>query len=143
MEISDLHLEYVREDLAFGRLHLKLLRLNLRELHIVESHEGRTNLIDFLSRAAPETLGGSGKSNRGYTLAGIDMLNLSVGKVRYTNLRLPGRNQDIQVGLQNEIIPNVRTEEDLAGILFRVLLRAGITIYMDHPSLGPLPRKAI
>jgi hypothetical protein len=140
MDVPDLHLEYDRGKLALGRLHLKLLRLNLRELHIVESHAGRTNLIDLLHKVAPDALGDSGKTNHNDNFAGIDMLNLSIGKVRYTNLRLPRRNQEINLALRNEIIPNVRSEQDLADILFKILLRAGITIYWDHKNFPPSSR---
>jgi hypothetical protein len=143
LEVPDLHFEYARDALAFGRLHFKLLRLNLRELHVVENHAGRTNIIDLLHQLAPEALGKDKNSTdrEPYTFTGIDLLNLSIGKVRYTNLRLPGRNQEVNLGLENEIVRDVRSEQDLAAILFKALLRAGITIYLDRP--GQPARRAI
>jgi hypothetical protein len=139
LDVPDLHVEYKREQLALGRLQLKLLRLNMRELHIVENAAGRTNIIDFLHKVAPEALGDkSSGSRRTYTFSGVDLLNLTVGKVRYSNLRFPRRNQEVEVALRNEMVANVRSEEDLVGILFKVLLRAGITIYWNGP--GPLTR---
>ena len=134
LSIPDLHVEYNPDDLAFHRLHLKLLRLDLKELNIVENMNGRTNIIDLLAHVSPETVGHSSnsKTNRDVEFNGIDMLNLSVGTVRYVNLRKPQRNQEINLALKNEIVQNVRSEEDMAGILFKILLRAGITIYLDH-----------
>lgn len=135
LDVPDLHLEYNRKQLAFGKLHFHLLRLDLRELHIVENQHGRTNMIDLLHRVAPEILGAPPRSDGGYTFAGIDTLNLSVGTVRYTNLRLPKRNQEMKLALRNDLTQNVRTEQDIAGVLFKVLLRAGITIYSDTKDL--------
>lgn len=138
LDVPEMHVEYHRNELAYGRTRLKLLRLTVRELNIVESAAGRTNLVDVLNRVAPRSLSRNGKTNEAF--AGVDMLNLSVGKVRYTNLRLPKRNQEADVNLRNEIVQNIRTEQDLAAILFKVLLRAGITIYFDaKPPLATAP----
>jgi hypothetical protein len=131
LDASEIFLEYHRDELARGRTRLKLLRLSVREMHIVESAAGRTNLVDLLQRVAPETLDRSGKTGASERFGGVDMLNLSVGRVRYTNLRIPGRNEESNVGLRNVIVQNVRTEQDLAAILFKVLLRAGIPVYTD------------
>lgn len=137
-DISELHLEYDREKFARGKVHLKLLRLGLRELHIVENQQGRTNLVDLLAKVAPETLdASSSKSNRSSTFTGVDMLNLSIEKVRYTNLNRPRRNQEIKLDLRNQLVQNVRKEEDLVAILFKILLRAGITIYLDDAQGAP------
>lgn len=135
-DIPDLHLEY-DYGLPSEGVTLKLLRLNIRELHLVESQAGQTNLMVLLARVAPESLrkkDGTGGEESGF--GGIGMLNLSVGKVRYTSLKNPRRNQEIPVGMKNEIIQDVRTEEDLTAILLKVLLRAGITIYDDASAFS-------
>jgi len=132
LDIPDLHVEYDRGRLALGKLHLTLLRLNLREFHIVESQHGRTNLVEILRKTAPEMIGAAAGSRlTEYVFDGIDTLNLSVGTVRYTNLRLPKRNQVSKLDLNNDLTHNVRTEQDLTALLFKVLLRAGIPIYTD------------
>jgi len=48
------------------------------------------------------------------------------------------------LALQNEIVQNVRTWEDMGAILFKVLLRAGVSIYFDTPpstNVPPVKRK--
>lgn len=140
LDIPDLYLEYHPNDLPFGKMRLKLLRLQLREISIVENLQGQTNLVNFLTEVAPRAQGGKGEGSDGwFELSGIDLLNLSVGRVRYENLRLPRRNQDVQLNLQNQIIPNVRSEQDLTALLLKILLRAGITIYADSPRLPQAP----
>ncbi|HVK59620.1 MAG TPA: hypothetical protein VM735_12625 [Candidatus Kapabacteria bacterium] len=134
LNAPDLHIEYDRKQLALGKLHLTLLRLSLTEFHIVENQHGRTNLIDVLSRTAPELLGSPAGTSAGYKFAGIDMLNLSIDQVRYTNLRVPKRNQEVKLAVRNDLTRNIRTEQDVTAILFKILLRAGITFYADHPK---------
>ena len=133
LNVPDLHFEYNRKQLALGKLHLTLLRLHLKELHIVESQGGRTNLLDVLHKTAPELLGSKASDQTRYRFAGIDTLNLSLDEVRFTSLRMPKRNQEVKVGLKNDLTQNLRTEQDLAGVLFKVLLRAGITFYAENP----------
>ena len=135
LDSPDLHIEYDRKRLALGKLHLNLLRLNLREFHIVESQQGRTNLIQILHKTAPELVGAVQGAPDGYVFDGIDTLNLSVDTVRYTNLRLPKRNQVSKLNLKNDLTQNLRTEQDLTAILFKVLLRAGIPIYTEAKPL--------
>jgi hypothetical protein len=132
LDIPDLHIEYDRPRLALGKLHFNLLRVNLREFHIVENQHGRTNLLEILNKTAPELIGAASPSAaRAYVFDGIDTLNLTVDTVRYTNLRIPKRNQVSRLNLQNDLTWNLRTEQDLTAILFKVLLRAGIPIYTD------------
>lgn len=141
LDIPDLYLEYQPNGLAFGNMRLKLLRLQLREISVVENLQGQTNLVSFLAHAGPG--GGRGGSKSGWLeLTGIDLLNLSVGRVRYEHLRFPRRNQDVQLNLQNQIIPNIQSEQDLTALLLKILLRAGITIYADSPRSAPAPLRA-
>ena len=133
LDIPELHVEYNPRKLPLEGIHVRLIRLKVAELHIVENNEGRTNIMDLLHKIAPNAIASKGNTNEGL-FSGIDMLNLSVGKVRYTNMRRPKRDQSINVRMENELIQNLRSEEDLAAVLFRVLLRAGIPIYYDTPK---------
>jgi hypothetical protein len=142
LNVPDLYFEYDRKQLALGKVHLKFLRLTMTEFHIVENQQGRTNLIDVLHKVAPELLGTPSASSDRYRFAGIGTLNLSLDHVRYSNLRLPKRNQEVKLGLKNDLTHNVRTEQDVAGILFKVLLRAGITVYTDSAPAPKVQRAA-
>lgn len=139
LNIPDLHFEYDRKKLALGKLHLTFLRLTLTEFHIVENQHGRTNLLDVLHKVAPEILGSASPSSDRPTFAGIDTLNLSLEEIRYTNLRYPKRNQEVKLGLRNDLTHNLRSEQDVAAVLFKVLLRAGVTFY-SSPSPAVAPR---
>ena len=142
LNAPDVHFEYDRSKLALGKLHLTFLRLTLDEFHIVENQHGRTNLIDVLHKVAPEILGSGSVGGNRYTFAGIDTLNLSINEVRYTNLRLPKRNQEIKLALRNDLTHNLKTEQDVAAVLFKVLLRAGITVYAERAPSTASPKVA-
>jgi hypothetical protein len=130
LNAPDIQFDYVPGKLALQKVHLRFLRLTITELNIVESN-GRTNILDLLRRISPG-LGSDSKGTDGRSgFAGIDLLNLSIGKVRYTDLGRPKRNQEINLNLENYIVRNVKSEEDFANILLKMIFRAGFTIYVD------------
>jgi hypothetical protein len=131
LDVPDLHLEFY-PDAAKRELRFKLVRMNVRELNIVENLQGRTNITTVAG--ALENLQTDRANSHETVFKGIDTLNLSVGKIRYINMRMPKRNQEINLALQNEIVQNVRSWDDMAAILFKVLLRAGFAIYFDQPA---------
>lgn len=136
VDVPDLHLEYAYGNPASQGIKLKLLRLDIRELNIIQNNSGETNIITILDKVAPEILRKrSGQKSNG-SFGGIDMLNLSVGKVRYIHLAHPKRNQEIDVGMRHAIVQNIRTEDDLAGVFLKVLVRAGISIYSESRAAG-------
>ena len=107
----------------------------------MENNAGETNIVTILHEVAPEGFGSSRNKNEGSSgFGGIDMLNLSVGKVKYTNLRDARRDQEVDVRMRNAIIQNIRTEDDMAGVFLKVLVQAGITIYFD--TSGPGQKRA-
>ncbi len=128
LNLNDLYLEYDPERLRSGELHLTLFRLDLEELNIIRSAAGRTNITDFIERAGTE--GRAALSRRlpakqlGFT--GIDTLNLSLGRIRFIDLRDPRRNRESCFGVKNLEIKAIRNEGDLYGVAGIVLLRSGL-----------------
>jgi hypothetical protein len=132
LDAPEIQVEYAPGQLALRRAHFTFMRLNIRELNIVESN-GKTNLMELLHRVSPAPAGSNNTARaENFAFTGIDLLNLSVGRIRYTDLRRPKRNQDINLGLQNHLVRDVRSEEDFANILLKLLFRAGVSIYVDE-----------
>lgn len=142
IDMPELHFEYDRAHVASQKMHLKLLRVNLKELNIVESKTGRTNLDAIFPQGLPGMDSGrdSKRKKEDFPFAGIDILNLTVRKIKFTSLKQPRRNQEADAGLQNEIVTDVRSSDDLAGVTFKALLRAGITIYYSDKHKGKPPK---
>lgn len=139
LDVPDLHLEMYPDAARKQQLRFKLVRMNVRELNIVESRDGHTNITSVTG--AFDKMTGGKTYNSDFEFKGIDTLNLTVGKVHYISLRQPQRSQEMNLALQNEIIQNVRSWNDMAGILFKVLVRAGVTLYFDQSPPARQPNR--
>jgi uncharacterized protein involved in outer membrane biogenesis len=130
VDVAELHLEYDLAALSLRKLRFKLVRLSVTEINIVETRTGQTNLLALL-----EKIEASAPSERPYSISGInfgfggiDILNLTIDKVRQVSLRNPAQRAEFDLGLRNEIITNITTTSQLSTIIMNVLLKKGITI---------------
>jgi len=121
LDIRELHLEYDREALKQRKLKITLLRLNLEELTVVRNSNGVTNLstMNAPGPSKPTKLMGD------IEFHGVDVLNLSLGKIQVIDLKQPRNNRLRNVNLQNQIFHNVRTPGDLYGVLVLLWMRSG------------------
>lgn len=119
VDIPELHLEFDLEALRARTLHLRKVRLDLAELHVVRNEDGRNNFRELLARPA---LASSLAGGRPFEFQGIDTLNLGLGRFRYSDLQHPGQNDELFVGLKNRILHNVRSLDDVRPLLNRIAL---------------------
>jgi hypothetical protein len=129
LDAPDLHIEYDPGALLNRRLHLNLLRLSLAEINVVETQDGRTNLI--IRPDAPDSRPGPpAQPDRvlGFTFAGIETVNLSLNRLRYTNLKRPDKPTELQLGLRNQIFTKVRSVQELTNLVLKAMFRNGITV---------------
>lgn len=130
LDVPELHVEYDLASLFSRRVYLKLLRFNLGEVHVVQNKNGKTNLQALgdrkKQRKQTET---SPESKAGFQ--GIDTLNLSIGRFKYTSYKTPTNNQEIWVGVRNEIVNNVKSAKDLEPLIARIALQKGVPIIAD------------
>jgi len=131
LEIPEIHVEYNRNAFARRELHFTLVRFNLGELDIVKNAKGETNIF---SLGVPLPKNPPGRANRqlnefkkrtGLDFTGIDVLNVSVGTLKYIDLQDQRHNRTQKVDIDNQVIPNVRTPADLAGLVVLIGLRSG------------------
>jgi len=127
LDVPELHLEFDPAALARHKLHVTLMRLNLAELDVVRNEAGQTNMAGILNRIQAPTSkeGGPSKLLKDFEFTGIDVLNLTVGKARYIDLKEARNNREVRVNLQNQIFRNVKSDADAYGILFMIWLRSG------------------
>lgn len=120
LDIRELHVEYDREAMVHRELHITLLRLNLTEINVVKNDRGGTNLMVLQAKPAP------GKSAADeIKFLGIDVLNLSVGKMRFIDLKNRARDRELYPNLQNQVFKDIKTTGDLYAILIVLWLRSG------------------
>lgn len=127
LDIREIHAEYDRVALAKKELHLTLLRINLAELDIVKSQKGQTNIFE-LGKASQKKSGtaapASFKKQTGYDFESIDALNVSFGEAKYIDLQNSHNDREQTIGIDNWVVPNVKSANDLAGLATFIELRS-------------------
>ncbi len=142
IDIPEIHAEYDRAALAKNDLHITLLRLNLAEIDVVKNQAGRTNIVAIVAALQAKKAGiGANTVKRltGLRFTGIDVLNVSIGKAKFIDLKDQRLNRAQKIGIENCIIKNVKSPADLAGLGALIWLRGGHTVGLpvNPPKLGP------
>lgn len=153
LDIPEIHVEYDRLALAHSQLHLTLLRLNLSELDIVKNEAGRTNVFS-LGLVLPPRQSAMTNINSAAALAefqlrtglvfqSIDALNVSIGTLKYIDLKDQSHNRTQKIGLENCVVKNVKTPADLFGLTALIALRSGdfftSLLELKTPASAPGP----
>jgi uncharacterized protein involved in outer membrane biogenesis len=125
IDMPELHLEYDPLAVRSGKLHFKLVRLDLAEVALVQDKKGRLNVRDLENRSRAASRGKK-SSAADFKFTGIDTLNLSLGKFRLSNLA-SGREEEIQFGIKNQISHNVKSEADLSGLSLFLATQAAMS----------------
>jgi uncharacterized protein involved in outer membrane biogenesis len=121
LDIRELHLEYDRDALAQRQLKVKLLRINLEELTVVRNAAGATNIAVLNEKPAATRA----KLTGDVEFRGVEVLNVSVGKVQLIDLKNPRNNRLRTVNLHNQVFNNLKTPGDWYGVLILLWLRSG------------------
>ena len=125
LEMPELRVEYVPEDMRTGKIHFKVLRLHIAEVHVVKNKDGRTNLDAIHKESKKKSSGQKKKTDTpGVDFGGIDTVYLSVGKITVTDLGNPKNNREIRVNLKDEVGHNLKTEAELTAWFTFVVAKA-------------------
>jgi len=125
--IPELHIEFDTEALANQKIKIKLMRFNLGELDVVKNEAGQTNLVTMLAKMPKGRLAPHGIriGNKKFDFESIDVLNLSIGRMRLIDLKDHKNDRDVEINADNQVFNNVKTEADVYSILFLIWLRSG------------------
>jgi uncharacterized protein involved in outer membrane biogenesis len=144
LDIREIHAEYDPLALSKHQLHLALLRFNLGELDIVKNEAGKTNLFSLAGSVSVKRTGAKTKADftrqTGFEFTGIDVLNVSIGTMKFIDLQDQRRNREQNVGIENCVLKNVKTPTDLTGLALLVAVRGGdfFGSLFDMPGAGML-----
>jgi uncharacterized protein involved in outer membrane biogenesis len=143
LDIREIHAEYDPVALARHELHITLMRFNLGELDVVKNQAGQTNIFS-LGLAVPtkktgRPAGESFTKRTGLEFTGIDVLNVSIGTVKYIDLNNQRNNRTQIIGIQNCVLKNVKSSADLGGLAAFIALRSGdfFSSLSDRKNPGP------
>jgi len=127
LDMPELHIAYDRAALRRHELHITFMRIYLREMDVVKNADGTTNLMSFINMMAPLQSDGSRTVTQinGCKFTGIDVLNLSIGVVRFVDLKDRNRNRMVTIGFKNLIYTNVVSSADFPGLSEQLWRRGG------------------
>jgi uncharacterized protein involved in outer membrane biogenesis len=120
LDMPELHMEYDPVAIRSGTIHLPLVRLNLAQIDLVEDKQGRSN-FDGIEKQNKQSKPHSNSIDQ-IKFSGIDTLNLSLGKFHQSNLR-SGQEEEVDFGVTNQILHNVKSEADLTGVAVLMAMR--------------------
>jgi uncharacterized protein involved in outer membrane biogenesis len=129
LDLPELHIELDRPALREDKVHLNLVRLNLAELHIVVDEKGRRNTEVVQQRTNSQRKEKPKKSESPREFAGLDRLDMTLGTLRYTDLRDPSLSRTFSFGMTNALIENIKTKEELGARLFLKFIESGVPFY--------------
>ena len=78
------------------------------------------------------------KNQSGFNFTGIDMLNVSIGKVKYIDLRNPQNSREQTIGIDELVIPNVKSLADLTSLAVDIALHSNgfFDSFVDQKNSG-------
>jgi len=121
LDLPEVHAEYAPGAVLLGNLHLRLLRVHVGELTLVEGAAGRSSL-ELLRRWCEEPVRPA--ASGWFHFTGIDTLNLSVDRVCWLRLKAGERPESTELRLENQVLTHLRTAADFEAALNRVLTPA-------------------
>lgn len=124
LDLPEIQFKYDPSALLARRLHFTRLRLDLKELSVVQDKNGRSN-FDTLTKKKK----GSARrkaSPDDWKFSGIDEMDITLGSVRLSSLAT-GRKAEFVFGLKHQILRPVNSEADLAPLGVAMLLRGKAT----------------
>jgi len=134
LDLPELRVEYEPGDIRGGKLHFKSVRLNLAEVDIVKNKEGKLNTDALEKEAKKKTNGEKKKTDKpGVDFGGVDTVYLSIGKMRVIDLANPANNQEVTVGIKNEIGHNLHTEAEVAAWFQLAIMKAALQQAFQTP----------
>jgi hypothetical protein len=113
------------------------MRFNLAEIDVVKNEAGLTNIVNLTARSSSKAPPrGGAKRLSDFEFTGIDTLNLSLGKLRYVDLKNPRNSRELVLNVRDRVLKNVKSESDLYGLLILIWLRKGGSL-AGAPMLSP------
>jgi uncharacterized protein involved in outer membrane biogenesis len=142
LNVPELYVEYDKDALRDGRLHVKLVRLNIAEIDVVQDKQGRLN-INGLEEKSKEAKAATAGHPSGWKFTGVDTLNLTFQKLRISSLDKPGQAEEVNFNLANQVFPNIKSEADLEGMAIVLAGRGAVSAAAAPPGAPPVDMQKV
>jgi hypothetical protein len=133
-EMPELRVEYVPDDVRAGKLRFKTVRLNISEVTIVKSADGKLNMEAIDKELKKKSRGEKKRSDTpGVDFGGIDTLYVTIGRIRMIDLGNPKNNFEQVVGMKDVKGQNLKTEDELK---YWLTLQIGFALAQQSSASG-------
>jgi|SRR5579862_6076819 len=138
--VPELHVEFDPEALANEKFRIKLLRANVAELDIVRNLAGKTNIFTMFSKMPKDKTGSHGIhiGRKKFEFESIDVLNLSLRRARFIDLKNHAHDRETMINLENQVFPKVRTKDDFKVIAAVLYMQSGGALLDPRSFMGDL-----
>ena len=87
------------------------------------------NALSLMSRkSSDKSSGEAGGALGDVKFSGIDVLNLSLGKMRFIDLENPALSRELEMNIRDYVLKNVKSRSDFMGVLVLIWLRNGFSV---------------
>ena len=147
VHIPELYVEVDPEALREqNKVHMKTVRVNVAEMHVVENKDGKKNTDVFQKHGETSPKEPSSKPKQDQTknspaqveFGGIDLLDVSLGHVKYTNERYPVQSFDRDIGITNRVFTNLKTQKELQTASVILAMQAGLNLFSQGKLSNPV-----
>ena len=134
LDSPEIFVQYDREAAQRNEIHLKQLRWDIREIGVADvSSKGMSGLMEQASAILSGTnqpagngtdpVGQATQIPPGITFTGIDVLDFSVGTVRFHNPTNSQNNRDLALDVRNRKLTNVVSYMDLSPLAIELFIK--------------------
>ena len=121
IDIPEITVAVKSQALLQGSLHLPLVILNLREMTLIKTKEGKLNVdsLRFVQRSGEDGSQPAKNSQKAMPFK-IDRMNLTIGKVVYKDYSAGGSEPKVKtydIGMKNKEFKNVTSPQQFASLL--------------------------
>ena len=121
VDLPEVYADYELKEMLADKVHLTELRINMAEVHVVKNKDGKLNLEALVPPSKEEPKREEERKSGEFL---IDRAVLSIGRVRYTDMTTtPPKVYDFQINLKDEELRNIRSIDDLRGLVMKILLQ--------------------
>ncbi|MGC8744776.1 MAG: hypothetical protein ACP5T0_12935 [Verrucomicrobiia bacterium] len=143
IEIPQATIEYDFRQALKQNIYLRLARIDCSKINLVSDNLNRLNIEDFIKNQP----GAAQPTKTNGAMFFIEILNLSIGVVRWSNIENPSIVQEAPVNINNYIIKNLSskdlTPQFFTNLLLQIMLQSGkvgikdgkLIILQQNPTL--------
>lgn len=138
LRVPELFLRVDRDAAGKDTFRLDEARVNLAELNIIRNAAGQTNIFELEEHSRSKRKKKAKDRLDDISFGGIGELHVSVGTVRYRDMRNATNNYEFVIGIENEVVTTIKNEKDLETWAKAFLVRITVQQLVKQAQEGRL-----